>query len=168
MDTFFETYGVIAGNVVVANAGVTKIVGDLSSNSTITGSGSVIVSGQTNIGALTTTAQDYYDDYMSRTPNVISSVANIGGTTFNPGIINLTNGGSGIAIGGVGLNQVTLDGDGYYFFQLPTDDLIATPTGANVSFILLDGATSSNVFWVINGNVNLQTKVVSLLVLWEL
>lgn len=153
MNGDFKEYGVIAGDVVVANSGESKILGDLSSLNAVTGEGTVVVTRQYNIGALNTSAQSQYDYFISITPDTTSSDADISGQTFVPGTHLLTN--AGITISN---NTVTLDGSGTYVFQLPNGGLTTTTTTSPVSFNLINGATASSVYWMVNGNVNIQSQ----------
>lgn len=92
------------------------------------------------------------------TPDVISSSPTIGNTTFNPGVIQLDNVG-GVTVGGTSPNnEITLDGTGVYVFQVINGDLVSSPTTSPVFFNLLNGAKASDVYWVVSGNVDLQTN----------
>ena len=153
MDGEFREYGVIAGDVVVANSGESIVRGDLSSLNPVTGEGTVIVTRQNNIGPLVTSAQSQYDSFMGMTPDTTSSDANISGQTFVPGTHLLDN--AGVTISN---NTVTLDGSGMYVFQLPNGGLITTTTTDNVSFVFINGATASSVYWAIAGDVVIQSQ----------
>jgi len=155
-DGDIRNYGVI-GNTVVRNSGASKIFGDLNYVSSLSGAGTLAVTRQINSGAISTNAQSQYDYFMSISPNTTSSATNIGNTTFNPGYNLLTN--TNVTIGGVSpLNTVTLDGPGLYVFQIPNGGLTTTTTSAPVSFNFVNGAVASDVYWMIFGDVNIQTQ----------
>ena len=168
VDVGYERYGIIAGDSVVKNFGTTTIIGDFGSESASNGIGTVIVSGNTydNAGASLNPAlssdQNTYNFIISESPDYTVSNPNIGGLTFTPGTTQFTN--AGVTIGGtVPTSTVTLNGSGQYYFQIPTPDglsngLTTDSTAANVTFIFQNGARASNVLWVINGNVNLNSS----------
>lgn len=153
MDGEFREYGVIAGDVVVANSGESTIMGNLSSLNPVTGSGTLVVTRQYNIGELVTSARSQYESFMSLTPDTKSSDSNIGGQTFTPGTHLLDNANVSIIN-----DTVTLDGSGQYVFQIPNGGLITTTITADVSFNFINGATASNVYWMIDGDVNIQSQ----------
>ena len=153
-----DAYGVIAGNVLDLNSGNSKITGDVGSFNAITGSGTVNVSGtiytSTSINDVLTNASYLYSLFIGLTPDTTTSAADIGGLTFNPGINALTN--AGVTIGGA-TPQVTLDGNGTFIFQVPNGDLTTDPTSDQVYFNFLNGAVASNIYWVVSGDVIIQT-----------
>lgn len=154
-----DTYGVLAGNIVNLNFGNSKITGDLGSFNPITGPGTASVSGSINIGASINSAlvnaSFIYSSIMGYTPDTIISAPDIGGLTFTPGVIQLSNIG-GVTVSGA-TPQITLDGYGSYLFQIPNGGITTDPTLAPVFFNLINGALASDVYWAINGDVNLQT-----------
>src|SRR5579863_857244 len=151
-----DLYGVLAGNVVELNFGHSIITGNLGSFNTVIGSGTVHVTNNTNTGSTInnalTNASTFYTQIINATPDTTTGSSNIAGMTFNPGINALTN--SGVTISG-STPQVTLDGNGTYYFQIPNSDLVTDSTSGQVFFNLMNGAQSSQVYWVVSGNVNL-------------
>jgi hypothetical protein len=162
-DTDYSQYGVLAGNVIDASSGTTKIVGDLGSYNDVSGSGTVTVTGQYNTGSsidsALSNAQAIYGIVMSFTPGSTVSTQNIGGMTFYPGITQFTYSSGSVIIGGSSPNnQITLDGYGTYFFLIPSANLTTTTTTLPIVFNLLNGAIASQVYWFVNGDVILQTQ----------
>lgn len=160
-DTNYLSYGASSGGSVVVNLDLTTIQGDLGATDTIGGAGTVIVSDQTNIGfnntPVITSAQSAYSTFMGMAPTFTSGTSNIGGMTFNPGVIALTDVG-GVSIGGVTpFNSIILDGDGQYVFQIINGGLIANTTANTIDIQLIGGARASEVYWVVNGSVDLQS-----------
>lgn len=161
-DTDYISYGVLAGNQVIANSGTTTVLGDVGSYLSIGGVGTVIATNQTNIGSLIDdaliNAQNDYTSLSSITPSNTVTAADIGGMTFNPGVTEFTNAG-GITIGTVmGNNTITLDGSGAYIFQVINGDLVTDATLASVSVILINGAKPTQIYWLVNGSVDLQSS----------
>jgi hypothetical protein len=156
MDYDFKAYGVLAGSSVVANSGSSRCVGDFGSSATLSGSGTLAITGQTNVGTVVTNASSFYSAMMALTPGISSSVSNIGGATFTPGIIQLTS--AAVTIGGSGTNVVTLNGAGTYLFQLVNSGITTTVAASSVSINLTNGAMASKVFWAMNGSVNFQSS----------
>ena len=152
-DPQFFRYAVIAGNQVVANSGESTLFGNLGSDQPVTGSGTIIVNGQTNIGSFFNDTQTIYDSFITQTPNQSSSASDISGTTWIPGVISLS--ASTVTI--TGGSPITLNGRGTYVFQIPSGNLVTDPTSAPVQFVLINGALASLVSWAVNGNANLQT-----------
>lgn len=153
-----DVYGVIAGNVLDLNSGVSKTTGDCGSYSAIIGSGSIVTSGVTytgiSINNVLSNASYLYSLFIGTTPGTSTSAPDIGGMTFYPGVNALTN--TSVAIGGA-IPQVTLNGNGRYIFQVPSGDLTTDPTFGQVYFNFLNGAVASDVYWVVSGDVNIQT-----------
>ncbi len=150
-----DTYGVLAGNVLNLNSGTSQIIGDVGSYNTITGSGTTTVSGDTNIGSsidnALSNAANLYSLFIGLTPDTTNSGSDIGGMTFIPGVNALTN----VAV--TMSSPITLNGNGFYLFQVPNSDLVTDPTLGSLFFNFLNGAKASDVYWSVNGNVNLQT-----------
>src|SRR5438874_8649418 len=120
VDTDYTQYGVLAANQVTANSGIPTVLGDLGSDLSVNGSGSVNVSSQTNIGDISDAlinAQGDYASFIGLTPGTTSSASDIGGLTFTPDTIQFTHSGD-VTLGSVpGNNTFTLNGSGVYFLQ---------------------------------------------------
>jgi hypothetical protein len=153
-----DMYGVVAGNLIDLNSGTSKITGDVGSYSAMTGSGSMNQSGVVytgiSINDLLLNASYLYSLFIGSTPDTLTSAPDIGGMTFYPGINALTN--FGVSIGGA-VPQVTLDGNGIYIFQVPNGNLTTDPTFDQVYFNFLNGAVASDVYWIVSGDMNIQT-----------
>lgn len=163
IDVNYLLYAATAGNVITVNSNITTVYGNVASYLPIAGPGQLVFAGQgtlyTDIDStpINDNAQNAYNNFMALTPTSTVSAPNIGGMTFTPGVIALTNPG-GVTIGGtVPLNRITLDGEGQYVFQV-TNGGLTTDTTSNPVFIeLKNGARASQVYWAVNGDVNLQT-----------
>ena len=151
----YTEYGILSGDHIDANSGASTILGSLGSFNAITGSGTVTATDQTNIGpsinTALTNAQNDYIGLQSFTPDVISGATDIGGMTFIPGVYQFT--APSVTLGTVvGNNTITLDGNSTYIFQFPNGDFSTDSTLASVSINLINGARSTQIYWLINGN----------------
>jgi hypothetical protein len=156
----YRAYGIITGNSITANSDITHVSGDVAKYGLLLGTGKLAVEGHQSkaIGSLNgiNDALANYASYMAMTPNFTFPNANIGGMTFTPGIIQLTN--AGITVGGaLPNNAITLSGRGQYVFQIPNGGLITDPTLNPVFFQLADDSQAADIIWLVNGDVHLQT-----------
>ena len=150
-----SSFGLIsAGNPLNRNSGTSTTFGNVSSDGALTGSGTLdIFGGELMIGTDPTDASDTYTNILAFPPDITSSLTNLAGTTWTPGVILLSSS-TLITLS----DALTLDGEGSYFFQIPSTSLTATPSGETLTFNFVNGALPSLVFWVINGNLTLQTS----------
>jgi len=161
-DTDYTAYGILAGNQVIANSGTSTILGDLGSNLSVGGTGSINVSNQTNIGPSISdaliNAQGDYTSLGGIPPGTTSAATDIGGMTFTPGVTQFTNIGT-VTFGLVsGNNTINLNGSGVYIFQIPNADLTTDATLASVSINLINGAKPTQIFWIISGSLTLGSS----------
>lgn len=170
-NTYYIDYGVLAGDHVDANSGVSSSLGNVGSLNAITGSGTIIATNQTYTGPdLDNTLSNAQADYaymITLTPDSSSGATEIGGTTYMPGTYEFTD--TNVTFGtGSGNNIITLDGVGTYFFLFPNGDFSTDSTLANVSINLLNGAKSTELYWIVSGNVNLQSQSGNKTTFWGL
>lgn len=161
-DTNYVQYGVLAANQVIGNSGTSNVLGDLGSNLAVGGPGIVNVSGQLNFGATFSdallNAQSDYASLLGIPPGSIIAAADIGGLIFTPNFIQLSHVGT-ITFGTVALNNtITLNGNGIYVFQIPSANFVTDSTLASVSINLINGAKITDIYWLVNGSINLQSS----------
>ena len=161
MASDFLTYAVLAGNDVIANSGESKIEGRLGYVNSLLGPGTVVVTDETVVGVLVSTAltsaSTTYNNFLAVEPSTVVVTSEIGGTIINPGVTRFTNI-VGVTIGTTpGNNTVTFNGDGLYVLQIPNGNLATDTSLAPVFFNFINGAKASNIYWLVNGSVDLQT-----------
>lgn len=148
----YKDYSVLAGDLVAFNSGTSVLTGYFGSYNPYTGSGTIngaIFTGSDLDDALLSANTDY-SIYISLTENISYSQSDIGGLTFTPGITKFTASGT-VTIGTVlGNNNITFDGDGYYYMLLPNAGLTANTSLANVNMNLVNGAKSSKITWFVS------------------
>ena len=131
------SFGILAGNNINAVSGETKVQGNLAFFNSMIGSGTVLVIGQSYNGSAISqaleNAQNNYNFNINLDPTYTSSSADIGGTSFSPGVIRLTNP-AGINIS----SPVTLTGDGDYLFQVPNGGISTDSSTTEIYFNLFD------------------------------
>lgn len=163
-DEDYKTYGCLAFIIITVDSTMSFITGNIGADQSPDGSGLLIVTGQENIGYSSITpldnAQSDYTAFMAMTPDITLAIANIGGTTFVPGVIQLTN--AALTIGGNSpANQIILNGLGSYVFQVPNGGLTTDTTLNPIIIQLINGARACDVYWAISGAVDFQTTGVN-------
>lgn len=162
MTSNYNDFSVLAGNQVILSSGATNSVltGDFGSYNNYSGTGTIngqIYTGSDVSDALITASSDC-SIYLSLTPDITYTQSDIGGLTFTPGIIQLSNAGT-VTLGSIsGSNTITFNGDGYYYIQIPNGGFTTSTTLANVNMNLTNGAKASKIYWYISGSVNLQSQ----------
>ncbi len=145
-------FAVLAGST-VTNTGPTKIAGSVgvSPGTAITGFPPGIVTPSLAIyrgGAVAATAQSdltiAYLNAAGQTPTEVLTGQNLGGLTLAPGVYFFS---TSAQLTGT----LTLDGAGYYIFQIGST--LTTASGAIVQAI--NGAQAANVFWQVGSSATL-------------
>ncbi|WP_235488479.1 ice-binding family protein, partial [Frankia sp. AvcI1] len=149
-------YATLAGST-ITNTGITTVDGDLglSPGTAVTGfppgrvTGTVHAADSAAIQAKNDLAAAY--DAAAATPTTATIPVELGGTTETPGVYDSPAGTFGIT------GTLTLDaqGDPNAVFIFKAASTLITASASNVT--LLNGAQSSNVFWVVGSSATLGT-----------
>jgi hypothetical protein len=150
------SFAVLAGST-VTNTGPTVVTGDLglSPGTSVTGFPPGVVNGTVhaadNVAAQAKIDLDFaYNDAASR-PTTATVPVELGGTSKTPGVYNSPAGTFGIT------GTLTLDaqGDPNAVFIFQAASTLITASASNV--ILINGARSANVFWLVGSSATLGT-----------
>ena len=152
-------YKVLAG-AALTNGGATEVYGNIGARAAITNPTMVVTGHPDHANAAFETAmvdvKTAYNDARSRTENVIEMSGNLAGKTLTPGVYHFN---EAITLSG-STEHLTLDGKhnsaNVWIFQ--GDAAMITSAGRRI--ILINSADSNNVFWVVDGALNVGANSV--------
>jgi hypothetical protein len=157
----YSDYGALAGNQIIINSGSTTILGDAGSTNGLSGTATLIVTGETlsgsDVSGPIANVSDGYNSLINATPTATYSDADIGGMIFTPGYHQFTN--ASLTFGAVASNNIiTLNGNGSYIFQIINGDFTISTVLASVSIVLTNGAVPTEIYWLVNGSMHLRSQ----------
>ncbi|MFT7344966.1 MAG: hypothetical protein ACI9XP_001559, partial [Lentimonas sp.] len=147
-------FTLFTGAGAISNIGASGIIGDLGSNAgAITGfenSTTSLVSNIYNTDAVTAEAKADLENAYQALSNKVGNAINpaLAGTTLTPGVYSVTE-------AGTLTGTVTLDGEGDPNAEFVIKFGGAFSTEAQSRVVLINGARSSNVFWIAEGAISL-------------
>lgn len=155
------SFGILGATPVVSNVGPTHVTGDvgISPAASITGFPPGTLTGTQHAGdAVAATAQGNLTTAYNQAAGAAGGailVADIGGLTLTPGVYKTTSSQPSLGITG----NLTLDGggdpNGVWIFQIVST---LTTAANNSHIILINGASSHNVFWQVGSSATLGTS----------